>query len=72
MASRLPSMPRSSSLRMLTGTSARSARPGVRTPRSWSQLRSAPAITASTTSFTVPPKASFTTLKSSRCECTHT
>ena len=63
-------MPRSSSVRMLTGTSARSSRPPVFTPRVVSQRRSAPATTASTTSLTVPPKVSFTFRKSSRCECT--
>ena len=59
-------MPRSSSVRRLTGTSARSSRPWVRDRRApCSQRRSAPAATASTTSLIVPPNASFTTLKSS-------
>ena len=63
-ASRLPIWPRSSAPRIDTGTSARSSSPSVRTPRERSHRRSPPATTVSTTSLTVPPKASLTTLKS--------
>src|SRR5436190_1588355 len=64
-AIRLPSAPRSSLARIETGTSARSSRPSVRTPRERSQRASAPATTVSTTSLTVPPSAFLIALKSS-------
>ena len=63
-ASRLPSAPRSSAVRIDTGTAARGSRPSVRSPREWNQRCSAPATTARTTSLTVPPNASLTSLNS--------
>ena len=57
-------VPRSWWVRIETGTSARSSTPSVRTPRDCSHERSAPLTTVSTTSLTVPPKASLTALKS--------
>src|SRR5215204_6578882 len=69
-AIRLPSAPRSSSLRIDTGTSARSSVPWVRTPRSRSQRPSEPATTARTASFTVPPSAFLISLKSASRLCT--
>jgi hypothetical protein len=63
-AMRLPVCPRWSCERIDTGTSARSSRPSVRTPRDCSQPRSAPLTTARTTSLTVAPNAFLTALKS--------
>ncbi len=60
--SRLPSVPRSFLLRTETGTSARISRPSVRIPRERSQPASAPDTTVRTTSLTVPPSASLTSL----------
>ena len=45
-----------------TGTSARSSSPSVRVPRERSHFSSPPETTVSTTSLTVPPSASLTTL----------
>ena len=59
---RLPRARRSSSLRTETGTMARSDRPLVGSLRAFMTFCSAPATTASTTSFTVPPAAFFTSL----------
>ena len=64
---RLPSEPSCSGARVETGTQAFISSPSVRMPRLCSQSRSAPATTASTTSLTVPPNASLTSLKSSSC-----
>ena len=65
-----PSLSPLSRWRTETGTSARSSRPCVRTPRECSQWRSAPATTVSTTSLTVPPKAFLTALKSASSHAT--
>ena len=63
----LPNVPFCSSVRTLTGTSARRSADGG-APRSVSQVRSPPATVARITSLTVPPSAartSFTSLKES-------
>ena len=65
-ATRLPSAPRSTSWRTLTGTIALSSRPSVFWPRRRRCLPSAPATVASTTSLTVPPSASLIALMSRR------
>ena len=65
-----PSAPSSASVRIDTGTSARSSSPSVRTPREVSQRRSAPATTVSTTSLTVPPSSFFARLKSASVDLT--
>ena len=57
---RLPSWPRSSASRMLTGHMARSSSPFVSWPRARRYRPRPPASTVSTTSFTVPPRADLT------------
>ena len=65
-ATLLPSAPRSTSWRTLTGTIAFSSRPSVSCPRRRRWRPSAPATVASTTSLTVPPSESLIALMSRR------
>ena len=68
---RLPSLPRSSSDRVLTGTKTRKSIPCTSSPWSRRQRRTAPETHASTTSFSVPPsfwRISRTTPRSRRVQ----
>ena len=70
-ATRLPSAPRSTSARTLTGTIALSSSPFVFWPRRRRCLPSAPATVASTTSLTVPPSSFLIALTSPSFTRTH-
>jgi hypothetical protein len=64
-ATRLPSAPRSTSARTLTGTIVFRIRPSVSTPRRRRWRPSAPVTVASITSLTVPPSSFLIALTSS-------
>ena len=70
-ATLLPSAPRSTSARTLTGTKPLSSRPSVSWPRRRRWRPRAPETVASTTSLTVPPSSFLIAFTSSRLVRTH-